>query len=199
LQLRKPAYLHKIFFRYLALFTSVFLSVAYLLIVLGLIPLARFPREWIEVTVYPEALEVNGLYIYANPWPFPIAQGLKTPLPVDPQHPLPANVKITKVGPDGETPLRSHWFLQEPYFTLHLPAQAEVWVRVRYRQLALDQSGTYLLKSTRPWRRPLDYGAYVLITRDVTLLHSNYPLRDMSFTRQHFMPQQDWQLRWEKS
>ena len=173
------------------------LLIPYGLLVTGLVHATSFPRERIELTIYPEVLEVNGLYVYANPWPIPMSQGLKTPFPVDALHPRPASVAVSEVRPDGEIPLRTIWFNDEPHFTVNIPARSEIKVRVRYRQLAKG-SGTYILKTTQPWGRPLEHGEYLVETRGVRVTHSNYPLTGKGFTKDHFMPQMDWHLQWKR-
>lgn len=50
---------------------------------LGLVPLARFTRERIELEVRPGALVVDGRYVYENPLPLPVTQGLDVPFFTD--------------------------------------------------------------------------------------------------------------------
>jgi hypothetical protein len=182
------------------------LGIAGLLLLLpflaGLVPIVRFPRERVDVVLSPGEIEVAGLYVYRNPWPFPVTQGFTIPLPVDPDHPTPTELSASRLGSDRALPLPLRSFLGEVGFEIPFAAFQEVEVVVRYRQLARDGHGRYLLTTTWPWRRPLNYGLYTMRLRGVTLLDSNYPLAwdgqgTLRFERTDFMPAQDWQFSWE--
>lgn len=167
----------------------------------GFLPIVRFVRERIDIAVYPEEVRVEGLYVYRNPWPFPVVQGLSIPLPVDATHPMPTDLTATRLAPDAAAiPLRN--ILGQDSFELRFRAHEEARVIVRYRQLAPTRDARYLLLTTKPWRRPLLHGVYRLLPVGVTVLASNYALQQNSqgiliFQRDHFMPREDWQFSWE--
>ena len=168
----------------------------------GFIPTFRFTRERIEVTVHPASVDVDGLYVYANPLPLSWSQGLRVPFATDALHPGPATVEVTEVdaasGKDTKE-LATHWFGEEPYFTIRVPAFAARHIRVRFTQYSPARSATYLLTTTRPWGRPLEEGEYVLRPLGVRIVASNYPLDGrgcLCFTRRHFMPDHDWSFTW---
>jgi len=52
----------------------------------GLYPTVRFPRERIDVHISPDRAEVRGTYIYQNPFPFPVVQAFRYPVPTDDLH-----------------------------------------------------------------------------------------------------------------
>ncbi len=168
----------------------------------GVIPSVRFIRERIEVTVHPESIDVNGLYVYANPLPVPWLQGLRIPFPVDASHPAPATVEVSEVDPrTGKdlAPIAVLWFGGEPHFSVRVPAFGAAWVRVRFTQFTLTRSATYLLTTTKPWGRPLDRGEYFLRPRAVRISGSNYPFNReqcFCFARQQFMPDKEWRFAW---
>jgi hypothetical protein len=167
----------------------------------GFLPIVRFVRERIDIAVYPEEVRVEGLYVYRNPWPFPVVQGLSIPLPVDATHPMPTDLTATRLAPDAEAiPLRN--ILGQDSFELRFRAREEVQVVVRYRQLAPSRDARYLLLTTKPWRRPLEHAAYTLTPHGVALAGSNYGLQSdaygiLAFERTSFMPPDDWRFRWE--
>ncbi len=168
----------------------------------GIIPAVRFTRERIEVTVHPESIDVNGLYVYANPLPIPWLQGLRVPFPTDASHPAPATVEAREVDPATGRDLGGlavRWFWGEPHFSIRVPAFGEKYVRVQFSQFSATRSATYLLTTTQPWGRPLEYGEYVLRPRGVRIAGSNYPLDGQGcfcFARRHFMPDRDWRFTW---
>jgi hypothetical protein len=167
----------------------------------GLLPIVHFVRERIDIAVYPEEVQVEGLYVYWNPWPFPVAQAFSIPLPVDTSHPMPTELTATRLGPDaGPIPLRN--LLGRDGFELSFRAHEEVQIIIQYRQYAPTRDARYLLATTRPWRRPLDHAVYTLTLHDVKLARSNYALWSnpqgvLGFERTDFMPQEDWQFQWE--
>lgn len=174
------------------------------LLAFGFIPMARFTRERIEVTVRPSSIEVDGLYVYENPWPVPVTQGLKYPILSDDLHPLPDSVLVTEADPGtGEDLWVIHTLKlgRTPYYSVRIPAKGARHIRVRYSQEARDLRGAYLLTTTQPWRRPLERGEYLLKPRGVRITWSSYPLdgpKSPSFDREAFMPVKEWEFSWER-
>ncbi len=167
----------------------------------GEIPVFRFVGERIEITVRPRAVEVVGLFDFANRWPMPMTQGMVFPFPDDPSTPAPSAAEILEVDPDTGRALRelpAVWLGGRPRFSLRLPARGRTRLRVRYVQEAQALAASYVLKTTRAWRAPLARGEYVLIPRGVRITRSNYPLagETPSFARANFMPDQDWKFAW---
>jgi hypothetical protein len=164
------------------------------------IPAARFEREQINIHVHPDHVVVDGIYLYRNPYPFPVVQGLSIPLPSDAQHPLPAELEAEELWPQRHSfPLRDLW--GRARFSLRLAAGQAVCLRVHYYQQAPSGNARYILTTTRPWLRPLEEGEYWLVPEGVTLLGSNYPMRPMPdgiamFHKTQFMPDQDWVFSW---
>jgi hypothetical protein len=167
----------------------------------GLLPIVHFVRERIDIAVYPEEVRVEGLYVYRNPWPFPVVQGFSVPLPVDATHPMPIYLTVTRLAPDA-LPIPVRNILGRDSFELRFRAYEEVRVVVRYRQLAPSRDARYLLLTTRPWRRPLEHAVYTLTPHGVDLAGSNYGLQSdtrgvLAFERTNFMPPDDWRFWWE--
>jgi len=179
------------------------LLVPVVLVSAGVLPGVRFTREWITVTLRPEACEVSGVYEYTNPWILPLTQGLSVPFPTDENHPAPATVRVSRVDPatdlsEGELPVR--WLGGRHHVTVRVPARSRVRMRVDYVQRSTDRNGTYILTTTRPWGRPLAFGKYSIRTECVNVTFSNYVLDGedgLSFARRDFMPAEDWRFSWD--
>ncbi len=194
------------FLRILSVLTPIVAAVLLVPVALvgaGVLPAVRVTREWITVTLRPEACEVSGVYEYTNPWFLPLTQGLSVPFPTDENHPAPATVRVSRVDPvtgrtTGELPVR--WLGGRHHVTLHVPARSRVQIRVDYVQRSTDRSGTYILTTTRPWGRPLDLGKYRIRPECVTVTSSNYVLDGeggLSFALRGFMPAEDWRFSWD--
>ncbi|MBI5883749.1 MAG: hypothetical protein HZB91_11670 [Elusimicrobia bacterium] len=174
------------------------------LLAFGILPTVRFTRERIEVTVRPSSIEVDGLYVYENPWPVPVTQGLKYPILSDDLHPLPDSVLVTEADPATGEDIRIIPTLKlgrTPYYSVRLPAKGIRHIRVRYSQQARETRGAYLLTTTQPWRRPLERGEYLLKPVGVRVTSSSYPLdgpEAFSFVKQSFMPDKEWEFSWTK-
>jgi hypothetical protein len=162
---------------------------------------ARFEREQITVLVHPDHIVVDGTYFYRNPYPFQIVQGLSVPLPVDDEHPTPADLEVEELSPRHQTfRLRTLW--GRPRFDLTLPRNTTVSLHVHYYQQTPSADARYILTTTQPWLCPLKEGEYRLIPKGVTLLQSNYPLFEIAggiaqFRQTRFMPRRDWIFSWK--
>jgi hypothetical protein len=168
----------------------------------GFVPIVRFVRERIDITLAPDEIRVTGRYVYRNPWPLPVTQGLTVPLPVDADHPVPTELIVTRLTPAPEAlPIRI--LLGQVAFELRCGPQEEIQVAVSYRQHAPTREGRYLLTTTGPWRRPLEHAVYALHGEGVRLTASNYELSrgaggEWEFERTRFMPVMDWRFSWER-
>lgn len=178
----------------LAVLTVIFLAAA------GVIPVARFERERIAITVRAHSIGVDGLYIYRNPLPLPWMQGLTVPYVENATQLPPATLEAMLVDPATGAELRElpvRWILGAPRLDVPLPAAGEAHLRVRFSQMATAGSATYLLTTTAPWGHPLERGEYRLRPDGVRIHASNYQLEDGgTFTREHFMPAHDWTFHW---
>jgi len=167
---------------------------------LGLYPVVGFPREEIDVHVYPDHVVVEAWYVYQNPFPFPVVQGYALPLPTGPQLPMPTDVWAKRLDSEDEIPLRLFWGTHR--FTLAFTAQETVTVYAVYRQETPARSAWYILTTTQGWHRPLEYGLYRLFPHRVRITSSNYPLQPkgpdrLVFERTDFLPTEEWHFAWE--
>ncbi len=169
----------------------------------GIIPYAKFTREIIEITIYPKAIEVNGLYVYENPFPVTVLQGLRIPFPDSPFQIPPATVQVSEIDNTGNSIIRRlpvNWIGGIPYFSTRIPSNGTTYVRVTFRQRTTENKGIYLLKTTAPWIRPLEHGMYILKPKNIKITGSNYPLKgkdELYFERKEFYPLKNWIFSWE--
>jgi hypothetical protein len=193
------------FNRYIGVAALSFVVILYVMasvFLFGLVPAVRFTREEIVIDVYPDRIAVRGSFTYENPFPVPIAQGLFFPVPVDERHFRPSSFTVTMESPvRREIPV--HGRGERSRFDLYLGAGDEADILIRYDQRVERGSATYVLTTTRMWRRPLDAGVYRLKPRGVRITGSNYPLLPdpgggLYFERKGFMPPEDWSFSWVK-
>lgn len=198
----------------------------------GFLPIVRFTRERIEVYVHPGSINVVGYYVYRNPYPFPVVQGLSVPFPVDQDHPMPVDISMKRLSRGGTDaagratldllrmdtadagrsslcaqegePVPMRYFPGAHHVELRFLPREQVVVRLCYTQKAYVKNGTYILSTTRPWRAPLEEGVYRIYPSNVRITSSNYLLTEqekgvLGFARSGFMPEADWNFRWDRS
>ncbi|MDH4226458.1 MAG: hypothetical protein OEV59_01705 [Deltaproteobacteria bacterium] len=195
----------------------------------GVIPVLRFTKERIEVYVKGGSVEVIAYYCYENPHPVPVIQGMRVPFPVDSAHPGPWKISIERVeasgeaarplcdgvvgageaGPIEETPGAFtfgavDWRFSssgDALFSLWLASKEKAVIKVVYAQEALENNASYILVTTKPWGAPLEHGVYRLYQRGISVVSSNYSLRQygrdvLGFEKAEFMPEEDWRFEW---
>lgn len=172
-----------------------------LIFLIGIYPVVRFTREQIDIIVHEEHVKVNGIYVYMNPFPFPVVQGFSIPFPVDSGHPNPIQISVKDLSRQGKSiPIR--FILGKHRFNLAFRAGEEIRIQVQYIQYASEKNASYILTTTKPWKFPLIQGIYRLFPKGVEIISSNYTLKPngfgaLCFLRKNFMPQTDWLFSWE--
>ena len=185
------------FWRYLFLL-AFFLALPFLT---GILPIVRFTEEQIDIRIFPDHVVMQGTYVYQNPFPFPVVQGLSVPFPIDSDHPTPIQLLTRQLDPEPKS-LKTRYLLGRHRFNVFFKANERIQIAVEYRQQTPQQNATYLLTTTRPWKHPLRKGLYRLLPQQVAVTGSNYALESsgidhFKFERQHFMPQDDWYFSWK--
>ncbi len=178
-----------------------------LLVIYGLAarPLVRFDRERIEVWALAGQIQVSGLYHYRNPLRVPAWVTMGVPFPVDAAHSPPTTFSISHSDRYGSLgapilPMLRHHRVS---FRLLFRGDEEKWLRVDYVQASRVSGGSYILRTTRAWGRPLDRGDYLLhLAPGAALVSSNYSLTPLAapntygFSAAGFYPDADWNFRW---
>ena len=158
----------------------------------GWIPHLRFVGEDIRVRLGPDFYVVDDTYTYANPWPLLMEQGLDVPFPegVAP----PAVVEAWS----GEDPVPVRWIGGRPRLLVRAPPWGKVTVRLRFRHAAPDRRGTYLLRSTRRWGRPVRDARFTLEPEGARVTSDSLGQGGSETTRiQALWPREDWHFTWE--
>ncbi|MDM8522098.1 hypothetical protein QUF80_01900 [Desulfococcaceae bacterium HSG8] len=163
-------------------------------------PPVRFIREQIDIRVCPDHISVRGIYVFKNPFPFPVVQGFFYPVPTDEDHPEPVLLSAEKLLPGQKTvPLNS--VFGKFRYNLFFRAKEEIAIQIEYRQDALEKNACYILTTTKLWKYPLQQGLYRLFTDGADITFSNYPLEHngqlLYFKKKQFMPEEDWYFSWE--
>ena len=167
----------------------------------GIYPVVHFTEEQIDIRVCPDEVIVDGYYVYQNPFPFPVSQGFIIPFPVDDRHLGPSFLQVRQLQPE-EKDIGPWYMLGVNRFSLTFKANGTCRVHVRYRQKVIGESASYILVTTKPWRRPLQRTVYRMFPEGVEISASNYGLsrqaRDfLEFRRENFMPDEDWSFSWK--
>lgn len=162
-------------------------------------PTVRFVSEVIHVQADGRRLRVEGLYRYQNPFPFPVSQGLSCPIPAGEGLGEVEELLVQQVSQDNEPAplLPVRWIAGAGYFSVVVPADRIVELRVCYTQPYAQGVGRYILTTTKPWKQPLEHGRYELELTGVRLARSNYPVQSLgagkyTFEKSEFMPDEDW-------
>jgi len=169
--------------------------------ILGIYPATRFVQEQIDIQVYSTHVTVKGRYVYRNSFPFPVAQGLSIPFHIDSDHAPPINIRAIQLTPRKKViPLR--YILGRHRFDLKFMPLEQKEIEISYRQETPMKNARYILRTTKPWKKPLVEGVYRLRLNGARLVYSNYSLlsdgKDVYlFTAKKFMPQKDWDFSWE--
>jgi len=166
----------------------------------GLLPIVDFTEELIEINVHRERIVVDGYYTYRNRLPFPVRQGLSIPFPVDERHPAPNRFFVRQLEPEMNDIGTLHlWNKQRT--TLRLAANGFCIIHVQYHQQSPQGDASYILLTTRQWRKPLEKAAYRIYTHGVDIVSTNYALNKsekgyLEFNREDFLPDEDWHFSW---
>jgi hypothetical protein len=164
----------------------------------------QFARELISIAVEDTSITVDGIYVLRNPAPFPRPQTLFYPFPVDSTHPYPDSISVWRRKQPVEFGVREDGVV----FSVEIPAEGAVGIRVIYRQACPGQSGCYILTTTAAWERPLKSADFVITLADGLELewtaYEVLPVEDeggrsrYEFSREDFMPDRDLCLRWKR-
>lgn len=161
-----------------------------------------FRREVIRVEPLPGSLLVTGIYYFVNESAHDVTPVIFYPFPTDSRHPFPGRITVLTAS-DTLSWSRSE---NGVHFNVAISEGSETVFTVIYEQKCLDNSGCYILTTTRAWNRPLVRAEFEIVladslrlqwmsyTPDDTLLTERG--RVLRFTRTSFLPEKDLCLRW---
>jgi hypothetical protein len=163
-----------------------------------------FEAETVTATVLDDgtAVLVQGEYEFLNDHDVEKWESILFPFSVDSTHPGPEpnDIEVENIT-FGQ-------FEDSIIFDLHLPANSRKTLRISYRQSALDNTFTYIVRSAIPWQRPLKSATFELRLPDgFQLVDATFPLEAQStvengktyrFQEQGFVPDVDFTFSWKR-
>lgn len=177
--------------------------VSSMLIGLAFVPLVSFKEEQVNVSVYPDHIEVDGTYLFENPSCSPIQQACTFPVAEGEGIGPAADMRASYSGNGGTVTVPVHSFWGAHWFNFPLGPNEQVRLRVQYRQDARQHRGGYVVTSTQSWGRALDSASFRIRSYGARIIQSSYPLAasdtpDASgFDWHGYMPEHDWTFAWE--
>jgi hypothetical protein len=158
----------------------------------------HFAREEIAMDVRPGTLEVRGMYHFTCSSKEPLLASMSYPFPLDSTHLYPDSIEI-----------KQHEFQRQDSgvsFRMRFQPNAEDSFFACYRQPLMTNSATYIVTTTRKWKRPIDLARFRVTVpasfRDVELTFKpDSVVKSGSavtyhFTRKRFFPDRDVTVTW---
>jgi hypothetical protein len=158
----------------------------------------HFAREEIAMDVRPGTLEVRGMYHFLCSAKQPLVASVFYPFPLDSTHLYPDSIEI-----------RQHGFQKQDSgvsFRMEFRPSAEDSFFAYYRQPLKANSATYIVTTTRKWRRPIDVARFHVTVpesfKDMSLTFKPDSVRKSGrsvsyfFTRRKFFPDKDVTVTW---
>jgi hypothetical protein len=158
----------------------------------------HFAREEIAMDVKPGTLEVRGMYHFTCSAKEPLVASVFYPFPLDSTHLYPDSIEI-----------RQHGFQKQDSgvaFRMRFRPEAEDSFFAYYRQPLETNSATYIVTTTRKWKRPIDLAQFRVTVpasfKDVglTFKADSVTKSDSAvtyfFTRTKFYPDKDVTVTW---
>jgi hypothetical protein len=112
----------------------------------------HFAREEIAMDIRPGTLEVRGMYHFECSAKEPLVASVFYPFPLDSTHPYPDSIEI-----------RQHGFQKQDSgvsFRMRFRLGTEDSFFAYYRQPFKSNSATYIVTTTRKWKRPIDLAQF---------------------------------------
>ncbi len=166
---------------------------------------AEFAGEEVTITLEPERARVAGVYRFHNPGTEPETLKVRYPFATGPEFGDPENVVVADAA---GTALSYGWQRGDVEFELTVPPGGEACVSVSYEQDCYADKFTYILTSTREWRRPIDEVAFVVeAPYQLAPMECPYKLEEAAareglvryeFRRENFYPDVDLTLHWRR-
>ncbi|UCH78207.1 MAG: hypothetical protein JSU81_10865 [Candidatus Coatesbacteria bacterium] len=166
----------------------------------------RFVGEEVTIALGPERARVAGVYRFHNPGDKSRTLRLRYPFARGPELGEPENIVVRGAAGDD---LPFTWKRHDIAFEVTIPPQAEAEIVVAYEQRCRGCEFTYILTSTRSWRRPIEEATFAVdVPPQLAPLEGSYELEEVAspregvvryqLRREDFYPDVDLVLRWER-
>jgi hypothetical protein len=164
-----------------------------------------FAGEEVTIKLAPDRAYVTGVYRFRNPGEKTRSLKLRYPFARGPEVGEPENISV-RDGAGRDVPFS--WKRHDVAFEVEVPARGETAVTVSFEQACSGCEYTYILTSTRNWRRPIDEARFAVVV-PVQMAPVNCPydweevpaaesLVRYEFAREDFYPDIDLTLRWKR-
>jgi hypothetical protein len=165
-----------------------------------------FVAEDVTITLSPARAKVEGIYRFRNPADKTQPLTLRYPFARGSALGEPENVVVRDA--DGED-VPFSWEWRDVAFEVTVPPRGEAEVAVSYEQGCRGDEFTYVLTSTRRWRRPLEDAYFAVdVPPQLAPLKGSYELEEVAsrdgfvryeLRRDDFYPDVDLNLRWRRA
>jgi hypothetical protein len=165
-----------------------------------------FAAEDVTITLSPTRAKVEGIYRFRNPAEEKQTLKLLYPFARGPALGEPENVAVRDAA-GREVPFS--WNRRDVAFEITMPPRGEAEVAVSYEQSCRGDEFTYVLTSTRRWRRPLENASFAVeVPPQLAPLNGSYELEEVAsregvvryeLQRDEFYPDVDLNLRWRRA
>lgn len=165
-----------------------------------------FAAEDVAITLSPTRAKVEGVYRFRNPAEETQTLKLRYPFARGPALGEPENV-VVRDAEGRDVPFS--WKRRDVAFEVTVPPRGEAEVAVSYEQSCRGDEFTYVLTSTRRWRRPLENASFAVeVPPQLAPLRGSYDLEEVAsrggliryeLRRDDFYPDVDLNLRWRRA
>ncbi len=164
-----------------------------------------FVGEDVTITLTPARAKVEGVYRFRNPGEDARTLKLRYPFARGPALGEPDDV-VVRDGEGRAVPFS--WKGRDAAFEVTVPPRGEAEVAVSYEQSCRGEEFTYILTSTRKWRRPIESAAFAVeVPPELAPIEGSYGLEEVAaregvvryeLRRGDFYPDVDLNLRWRR-
>ncbi len=168
-----------------------------------------FYREKIIMWVYPDMVEVEGIYYFRNKRDKTIKFPIIYPFPLDEYHHPPDSVSVVFSSDSTENEIDYKLNISGSFASYRLellPGENNV-MTVFYRQKLKGSLARYILTTTSAWGKPFELAEYeVYASIELPEAEINYPcdsdtttgkMRKCVFNRKDFYPDKDLIVNWD--
>ena len=178
----------------------------------------HFAREEIAMDVRPGTLEVRGMYHFTCSAREPLVASVFYPFPLDSTHLYPESIELrtsnaNRQSADSEvrsSALELRTFIRQDSgvaFRMRFRPEAEDSFFAYYRQPLKTNSATYIVTTTRKWKRPIDQAQFrVTVPASFEQVNLTYEPDSVArtdstvlyfFARKRFYPDKDVTVTWK--
>ena len=164
----------------------------------------QFIRESIDIVIGDKYAAVTGIYYFRNNFNQEITKPIFYPFPINNILPYPDSIRVFDLK---DNLIHFNKSSNGIHFTVYVPADSEISIKVKYSQKLLSNEMMYILKTTQNWKHPLLKAEYkISILKEFELKEislepynreSNSSYNIFYIYKENFMPIDDLIIKWE--